>query len=139
MTRMTLFFFHLVWRRSVFFFSFYKLTSYPFFTNSSPVPNGRLFIYLFILFHPSTPIYLCIFIFFLSLSSSYILCYCLHVLCLILIVHYVCVRVLTIYVLSLSAFFFLYSVCFLFMGAVKIGLKRMIKHFPSFSSACVYF
>jgi hypothetical protein len=61
MTRMTLFFFHLVWRRSV-FFSFYKLTSYPF-TISSPVPNGRLF-YLFIPCHPSTPIHLCLFIFF---------------------------------------------------------------------------
>jgi hypothetical protein len=24
------------------------------------------------------------------------------------------------------------------MGAVKIGQKRMIKHFPSFSNACVY-
>jgi len=124
----------------VFFFSFYKLTSYPFFTISSPVPIDGLSFFLFIYSISSVHAHLFMFYhLFLSLSSSYIICLCLHLLCLMTIVHYVCVRVLTTCLVFVYSFSFLISVCFHFMGAVKIGPKRMIQHVPSFSNACVYF
>jgi len=83
MTRMTLFFFSSgVEKECLFFFSFYKLTSCPFFL-ISPLQSQSVdfFIYLSILCHPSTPIF-CLFIFFLSLSSSFISRHCPHLLCL---------------------------------------------------------
>jgi hypothetical protein len=81
MTRLTLFFF--IWcGEGVFFFSDF-ITSCPFFFYYYLLSslNRSFFFYLFILFHPSTPIYLCFFFpsFFLSLSSFFISCLCLRV------------------------------------------------------------
>ncbi len=123
----------------MFFFSFFKLTSYPFFLLSPLQSHSVVFLFfiysissvhthLFMFFH-----YFLSFVFvlyFMSLSTCVVsdvyrsLCTCESV-------NYMSCHCLP--------FLFLYSVFFfLFMGAVKIGLKRMIKHVPSFSNACVY-
>jgi len=115
-------FFHVVWRRSV-FFSFYKLTSYPFFTISSPVPTVRsdFFIYLFYFIRPRPFIRVFSFIFSVIVFVPYA-CLCLHVFCQMSIVHHVRESMLTI-CLVFVYFSSLYSVFFLLlMGAVKIGL-----------------
>jgi hypothetical protein len=97
-------FFHLVWRRSV-FFSFYKLRSYPFFNYLLSGANWltSFFIYLFYFIRPRPFIYV------FSLSSSSILCLCLHVLCLMPIVHFVSVSVFTICLVFVRLFFLLLS------------------------------
>lgn len=121
----------------MFFFSFFKLTSYPFFLLSPLQSHSVVFLfYLFYFIRPHPFIYVFSFFFvfvfvlyFMSLSTCVVsdvyrsLCTCESV-------NYMSCHCLP--------FLFLYSVFFLFMGAVKIGLKRMIKHVPSFSNACVY-
>jgi len=127
-------FFHLVWRRSV-FFSFYKLTSCPFLTISSPVPMDKLFFFLFILFHPSTPIYF-------YFSIVFVLCFMSLSTCVVSDVYRsLCTcGVLTILSCPCLLFFFIFIPSFFFFLWVLLRLdyKRMIQHFPSFSNACVY-
>jgi len=120
-------FFHVVWRRSV-FFSFLKINILSFsFTISSPVPNGRLQFFLFIYSISSVHAHLLLFFFlslhlFLLLSSSY--CMSLSTPVVSDVYRSLCMCECVSYMSCPCLFyFFLYSVFFfLLMGAVKIGL-----------------
>jgi hypothetical protein len=104
-------------------FSFYKLTSYPFFTISSPVPIWSTSFFLFIFSISSVHAHSSLFLhFFFCYCLRPIARLCLHVLCLMSIVHYVRVSVPT-YMSRLFVYLYLFIPSFfLLMGAVMIGL-----------------
>jgi hypothetical protein len=119
---MTLFFLAGMEKECFFFFSFYKLTSYPFFYLLSPLQSQSivfLSFYLFILF---SSVHIHSFMFFHFFVCLRLMSWS----CPMFVVHYVRVCVCLVLVFFLRLFSS-------HMGAVKIGLKRMIKHFPSFS------
>jgi len=115
-------------------FSFYKITTYPFFLLLSPLQSRSIvfsfFLYLFYFIRPHSFINVFFHSFCRCLRSIFYVC--LRVLCMKGLSFTMYVSVYNLFVLSWSETYFLLQTVFLLlllMSAVKIGLKRMIKTF----------
>jgi len=122
----SIFYFHLVWRRSVFFSHFYKLTSCPFFITSSPISIDRFFFFIYSISSVHThlfmfsPFFVCLRL----ISHVFVLMYC--VWCLSFTMY---VWVCKVYVcLCLIVFFFIPSFFFLWV-LLRLDKKGWLK-FP---------